>query len=286
MEAVKVAGADPAVDPEQTTPEPKLTPYPMDNDNPHSRTQHTALTAMLDPVTTSRIDGLLDLAGARCLEIGAGAGSIAVWLADRVGPTGSVLATDIKPHQIPQRDNLTVLRHDLVEEPLPEGPFDLIHARLVLGHLPQRQEILGRLVQALAEGGVLLIEDWHSAETGKVLTAPSAEAAELFATYQTTIGEKVFTAHGTDRTWATRIHTTMVEAGLDDVHTTVNGQSWKGGSPGSWLMASNLDHMRDKLLAAGLTETQLAELHPLLNDPRLTVSGHLLYSTSGWRRNT
>lgn len=264
----------------------KLAPYPMDNDNPHSRTQHTALTAMLDPVTTSRIEGLVDLTGARCLEIGAGAGSIAVWLADRVGPTGSVLATDIKPHQIPPRDNLTVLRHDLVAEPLPEGPFDLIHARLVLGHLPQRREILARLAAALADGGVMLIEDWHSADTGKVLAAPSSKAAELFATYQTTIGEKVFKAHGTDRTWANQIHAAMVDCGLDDVHTSISGQSWKGGSPDSWLMSSNLDHMRDKLLAAGLTETQLADLHPLLNDPRLTVSGHLLYSTSGWRRTS
>ena len=37
------------------------------------------------------------------LEIGAGGGSIARWLAERVGPTGSVLATDIDPRFIPPR---------------------------------------------------------------------------------------------------------------------------------------------------------------------------------------
>lgn len=258
-------------------------PYPMDNNNPHSTVQHASLTALLDPVTTARVDGLLDLKGARCLEAGAGGGSIAVWLAERVGPTGSVIATDIKPHQIPAHPNLTVLRHDLVTEPLPEGPFDLIHTRLVLQHLPERREILGRLTRSLAEGGVLLVEDWHSLDTGKVLAAPDEQAAELYATYQRAVGERVFSAHGTDRGWASRVHPAMVEEGLTDVRTVVHGESWNGGGPGCRLMGSNLDHMRDKLLAAGLTERQLSDLRPLLEDPRLTISGHLLYSTSGRR---
>ena len=33
--------------------------------------------------------------GWRCLEVGAGSGSVARWLAAKVGPEGSVLATDI-----------------------------------------------------------------------------------------------------------------------------------------------------------------------------------------------
>ena len=35
--------------------------------------------------------------GARCLEVGAGSGSMALWMAARVGETGHVLATDINP---------------------------------------------------------------------------------------------------------------------------------------------------------------------------------------------
>lgn len=280
MKAVKAGsrGAEDALN--ESVPKP----YPMDNDNPHSVVQHASLAALLDRVTTARIAGLRDLNGARCLEIGAGGGSIAIWLAERVGPTGSVVATDIKPHHIPVHPNLTVLRHDLVAEPIPEGAYDLIHARLVLGHLPQRREVLARLAQSLAAGGVLLVEDWHSTETGKVLAAPSEYAARLYTIYQETIGAKVFTAYGTDRTWGRQIHTAMVEDGLADVDTVVSGQSWNGGSAGCQLAASNLDHMRDKLLAAGLTERQLTELRPILDDPKLTISGHLLYSTSGWRR--
>ncbi len=59
--------------------------------------------------------------------------TIATWLAERVGPTGSVLATDLKPQHIPGRANLESREHDVRTDDLP-GSFDLIHARLVLMH--------------------------------------------------------------------------------------------------------------------------------------------------------
>ena len=48
--------------------------------------------------------------GWRCLEIGAGRGSMAVWLAEQVGPSGEVVATDI---------DVTYLRR--LEAPKPRG---------------------------------------------------------------------------------------------------------------------------------------------------------------------
>jgi SAM-dependent methyltransferase len=58
--------------------------------------------------------------------------------------------------------NLEVRRHDIVTDPLPEAAFDLIHARLVLIHLPQREEVLSRLVAALKPGGWLVDEEFDS----------------------------------------------------------------------------------------------------------------------------
>lgn len=48
-------------------------------------------------------------------------------------------ATDIDPRfltalQALDRPNVEVLRHDVTTNPLPEGAFDLIHARLVFIH--------------------------------------------------------------------------------------------------------------------------------------------------------
>jgi len=49
------------------------------------------LEEIFDPVSRRRRSGVQ--AGWRCLEVGAGRGSMAVWLAERVGPRGGVVAT-------------------------------------------------------------------------------------------------------------------------------------------------------------------------------------------------
>jgi len=66
----------------------------------------------------------------RCLEIGAGRGSMATWLAERVGPASQVVATDIDCRYVARLDlpNLQVLQHNIVEDPLDvlgPGSFDL-----------------------------------------------------------------------------------------------------------------------------------------------------------------
>ena len=38
--------------------------------------------------------------------------------------------------------NLEVLEHDVVREGFPPGPFDLVHARALLIHLPDRESLL------------------------------------------------------------------------------------------------------------------------------------------------
>lgn len=52
--------------------------------------------------------------------------------------------------------------HDIVKDPLPAHSFDLIHARLVLAHLPARDQVLPRLVASLRPGGWLVVEDFDS----------------------------------------------------------------------------------------------------------------------------
>lgn len=267
-----------------STAEVPVRPYPLDNAKSKSNEHHAGLAGLLDPFTTARITHLADLAGKRCLEVGAGGGSIAIWLAERVGPGGSVVATDLKPQHIPQHERLTVLAHDLTAEPIPDGPYDVIHSRLVLHHLPSRREILRRLVQALAPGGVLINEDWAGDHPDEVLAAaPTPEAAELYTLYLRIAGEKAFAASGTDRGWARRVHQGMMDEGLVNVSTVITATSWTGGSMGARMTAAIADQVRDKLLAAGMTVEQLEQLRELLDDPRLAVFTFPLYSTAGWR---
>src|SRR5262249_61297296 len=100
-------------------------------------------------------------AGGRCREGAAGAGSIVDWLCRRVGPAGSVLATDLDPRFLAgrQQPNLEVRQHNILTDPLPEAEFDLVHARNLLLHLAEPQQALRRMVAALKPGGWLLAEE-------------------------------------------------------------------------------------------------------------------------------
>jgi SAM-dependent methyltransferase len=72
-----------------------------------------------------------------------------------------VTATDLETDFLAELSlpNLEVLRHDVRIDEFPERTFDLIHARTVLMHLPERMATLRRVVSWLAPGGWLLVED-------------------------------------------------------------------------------------------------------------------------------
>src|SRR5262245_21913058 len=89
--------------------------------------------------------------GWRCLEVGGGSGSVAAWMADRVGPSGHVLVTDIDPRFMEgsayrRPAHMELRRHDIGTDPMPEQAFDLIQARLVAITVHQHVEALGRSV--------------------------------------------------------------------------------------------------------------------------------------------
>ncbi len=83
--------------------------------------------------------------GWRCLEVGAGGGAVAVWLAERVGPEGMVVATDLDTGfleaEARQHAGLQVQRHDITTDDLPTG-FDVAHARWLIEWLPDKQAAL------------------------------------------------------------------------------------------------------------------------------------------------
>jgi SAM-dependent methyltransferase len=116
-----------------------------------------------DPHTCSRLEELGIAAGWRCLEVGAGRGSIAAWMGERVRPGGSVVATDLDPRYCEWVASpvVQVLRHDLRFDRLAAADFDLVHERAVLGHLPDREAMLDKLLGWLRPGGWLLVEEFH-----------------------------------------------------------------------------------------------------------------------------
>jgi SAM-dependent methyltransferase len=122
------------------------------------------MAALLDQGTTALIEELGIAPGWRCLEVGAGGGSVALWMAEQTGAAGEVLATDVNTIHMDglAAAGLEIRRHDVLADPLPSDHFDLIHARLVVEHIGGHA--LDRMVAALRPGGWLLVEsfDWIS----------------------------------------------------------------------------------------------------------------------------
>jgi hypothetical protein len=264
-------------------PPPEAEAYAFDNDAPEAPDRFRHLSEILDDTTIQCLSGLGELAGARCLEAGAGGGGIAEWLARQAGPAGRVLATDVNTRYLRADRGYEVLRHDLVTEPVPEGPWDVIHVRMVLLHLPQRREILHRLAAALARGGAIVVEDFETTLRKMVLAAPSPEDAALVEAYYGLLIDRLLPAHGNDPTWAGRVHAAMLAEGLTDVETVVSARSWAGGTAGALLIDANITELRKDFIEAGMSAARLDRLHALARDPRLVVRGYFTYSTTGRR---
>jgi 2-polyprenyl-3-methyl-5-hydroxy-6-metoxy-1,4-benzoquinol methylase len=118
------------------------------------------LESCRDPGTIGRLRRLGVAGGWRCLEVGAGRGSIARWLAEQVAPTGSVVAVDIDPRFLTDMpENVEVRALDIREDEVEEGTYDLVHCRALLMHLPDPAGTLSRLAAAVRPGGLLLAEE-------------------------------------------------------------------------------------------------------------------------------
>lgn len=107
-------------------------------------------------------------AGMHVLDVGTGAGGVALIASELVGPTGSVTAIDGSPkmvavararaeqHRVP---NITCIRAELATW-RPSRQFDAVTGRLILMHLPDPVEIVQVLAQAVRPGGLVVFADY------------------------------------------------------------------------------------------------------------------------------
>lgn len=251
----------------------------------HIKQQLDHLQECLDPLTIGQLEQLGVDAGWNCLEIGAGGGSIANWLAERVGPKGQVLATDLDTSHVMASPGVRLLRHDVDIEPVPaSGPalgWDLIHARLVLQHLPRRRQIVARLAAALAPGGWLLLEDFDCRHL-PAAAVPDPTDADLFAEVTGAI-LAVLEGAGADLAWGLDTYAAMRRVGLVDVSAHAQSRIYPGGTAGCRLHATNTHQLADRLHQRGLDESTLERFRSLMENPDFAAPFYLLVSTRGRR---
>jgi SAM-dependent methyltransferase len=262
--------------------------YTLDNGWERERERLAALEGVFDRGTTRHLDALGVRRGWTCLEVAGGGGSIASWLCRRVGDTGRVVATDVDPRFLEALDepNLQVLRHDITVDDLPQSAFDLIHARLLLEHLPERDKVLERLVGALKPGGVVLIEDldWRS-----LFSQPAI--VTIYPPEDTDLAIKVWRAMcdtmsdgGYDREFGARLVGVMVELGLEDVGAEGRSPSIQGGTRDAVVPKFTLEQLGDRVLAAGrLSPDEMAWALERMEDPNHRATLGTMVAASGRR---
>jgi trans-aconitate methyltransferase len=201
-------------------------------------------------------------AGARCLDAGCGPGETMRLMAHRVGPTGQVVGIDIDTalgeltqamlHDAGHRHCL-VLAHDVShDEPIPGGPYDLVYARLLVFHLPQRVAVLRRLWDAVAPGGHLLVQDYDISKAGPAPSFASVEEAMRVLT-------EAFEKAGCDIRIGMRLPELMVAAGIGTPDgTDVAGRLEPLGT-GRTILETTYRSLLPLALAHGITSPEQSE---------------------------
>ncbi|TDQ00378.1 methyltransferase family protein [Labedaea rhizosphaerae] len=213
-----------------------------------------------------------------CLELGAGAGSVARWLAAQV-PDGMVTATDIDTRFLGdlQAENVRVRRHDLVTEEFPEATFDLIHARLLLSHLPERANILRKLFRWLKPGGVLVVE-------GMCWYPVNATENDVYRTGMNAYDKATATLVGTDSSFMQRLPALLGELGYVDVGVDLHGHVVQGGTPVADMWRRTVAMSRERAIEAGLaTHADFDAFEELMHDPTFFGHGPVMAGTWGYR---
>jgi SAM-dependent methyltransferase len=251
------------------------------NGTPHSREQHRCLAAAYDPVTLPRLAATGVGPGWHCLEVGAGGGSIARWLANRVVPGGSVLASDADPSDLVSGPGLTVAALDVARDPLPEAAYDLVVARLVLQHVPTRDTVVRGLVRALKPGGLLQIDEIDASYEPPLLI-PDRDDGALYVRFLKA-KTAAMRAAGGDPHWGRKAPAAMRAAGLTEIDIHIDVGVRHAGDPGLGLQMNHTRNLRERLLEQGMTQAQLDRVAELMRHPSFRAASSVFYSVQGRR---
>ncbi len=257
--------------------------YSFDNTWERARERLRGIEARFDPGTIRHLEACGVSEGWHCLEVGAGAGSIAEWLCQRVGRTGRVFATDVETRFLDVLDNpnLEARKHDIVTDDLPEGAFDLAHARMVLSHLPGHEQALRKMVSALKPGGWLVSEEMDNISV--TLVSPSDTACtELYMKVENGVA-RAMASRGHVYDLGRRLYGLLREHGLTDVQAEGRVLLRRAGAYAE-VARLTVEQLREDIVESGLaTKGEIEAYLALLDDPEFVALSGTLMAVSGRR---
>jgi SAM-dependent methyltransferase len=211
------------------------------------------LEQLFDPATVARLERLEISAGSRCMEVGAGRGSVARWLSSRVGPRGQVVAADIDCRFLTGLpDNVEVRTLDIRTDELEPAAYDLVHCRALLMHLADPVDALRRMITALRPGGTLYVED---GDYGLLNFGGHPDAQ-----WCTDLSRKIFDALASAKIVNSYIGRMvpglLVDLGMELVGTDVEGSIARNGELALEWHRLTMQAIAPKLIAAGLLTSE------------------------------
>ena len=245
------------------------------------RARLSLLEELHDPLSAGQLDAIGVSEGWRCLDVGAGGGSVTRMLSARVGSTGSVLAVDLDTSLLDglASDRVQVRRVDLLADPLPQAAFDLVHARLLLMFLSPRLGALERMVNAAVPGG------WVA------MVAPDFSTVALSPT--SVVWRRVWSqfldaamAGGWDPAYGARLYGDLCAAGLVDVQADSNVRCSAGGSVEARLLSLTLERLRERMVERGGDSAEIDEAQRLLAEPDIAITSPTHCLAHGQRPNS
>ncbi len=240
------------------------------------------LERLFDPTTTRHLEMIGVSKDWKCLEVGAGAGSVAEWLSMRVGPAGKILATDIDVRFLQKlsRPNLEIRKHNIIEDTLEENQYDLVHCRTVLMQLPEPEKAMSQMAKAVRPGGWLIVEenDYGSIVSTDV-TNPSAV---IFTNTLRTVADFLREKKIVDPYFGRRVRGLIEQRGFTDVVQEGWTCMCRGGEPMAKFDAATIQMASKPLINAGLlSQEQHDRVQLLFQDATFEYPGLTMFSAWG-----
>jgi 2-polyprenyl-3-methyl-5-hydroxy-6-metoxy-1,4-benzoquinol methylase len=220
------------------------------------------MSDLLDPSSEFHLTRIGVTSGWRCLEIGAGNGSLSQWLAKRVGPTGNVIASDIRLDLMEgiAGGNLEVRKMDVVHDEPPSAPYDLVAIRALLHHLPERREVVGRIAHWLKPEGWLFVQEPDFYPTWTVEPPSQKQFWEHFI--------QCAAIHQIDYYVGRRIAPWLQAESLCNINSERHAIIYNGGSEFAGWWDYGIHEVAEKLQnERGISSATLEEFFTLYSDP-------------------
>jgi SAM-dependent methyltransferase len=231
------------------------------------------IEAAVDPETIRLLETAGIAPGWTCVEIGAGAGSIVEWLGPRVGPQGEVVAVDRKTAYLRRFSSspYRVLEGDFLTLPI-NTKADLLHARYVLIHNKQDEDLLHKLRSTVKPGGLVLLEEPDFTSAHLLNRAGEAACRRVNEAIC-----RMFTIAGLDPGYGLGLPRKVAAAGLTIVQMQAKLHLCPGASPIAKMMAESALVLHKEYTGTGIVSDQDIECY--VRQARDPVYWSVYYST-------